>query len=332
MPKSRASSSDSLWLFDPPKVELPQISVSKALGSIRWSYSRRSTLEQCARKYFYEYYGANKRYSKHDETRKSKLRFLKKLVSRHELAGQIVHRTMANYFRYSRQAAPNVKEMQKDADKQFAKALEDSRAFINGNSTSSDYSTLTVLLEFYYRRKDAEDGCIEVRDRMLSSLFAFATSSSYREARVEGSKPGASIERRFKRLNGFQCSVEGVIDLSYIIDNVIVVIDWKTGLPSSGSDDSLQLLTYAFWASEQFSYLPKSVVILKGYLSSGELIPFQATKDILASARARILQDAERMLSMDSYGRSDQESAFTPCGQQKICALCPYLEMCQRQG
>ena len=77
------------FLFDLPE--------SQGSNFTEWSYSRRSTLEQCARKYYYQYYGANQRTAKNDP-QKEKLRFLKKLQNRHLRSGEILHFVIRAYL------------------------------------------------------------------------------------------------------------------------------------------------------------------------------------------------------------------------------------------
>src|SRR5574337_1300777 len=90
-----------LTLFD-KSVEPDERPWQEALPTISWSYSRRLVLEQCVRKYYYQYYGANKR-TAHEETHKVALHTLKQLQNRHERAGKILHIGIRNYLRSKQQ-------------------------------------------------------------------------------------------------------------------------------------------------------------------------------------------------------------------------------------
>jgi hypothetical protein len=48
-------------------------------------------------------------------------------------------------------------------------------------------------------------------------------------------------------------------------------------------------------------------------------------------AEARVLQDLEAMVGLDPYGREAVAAAFTPCGQRRVCSLCPYQEFCPKE-
>ncbi|NJO93346.1 MAG: hypothetical protein HC820_01380 [Hydrococcus sp. RM1_1_31] len=66
-------------------------------SQIKWSYSRRNILEQCSRKYYYQYYGANKNTAK-AELNKPKLAILKNLTNRHIVAGLILHNRIRRFI------------------------------------------------------------------------------------------------------------------------------------------------------------------------------------------------------------------------------------------
>jgi hypothetical protein len=71
-------------------------------SGVKWSYSRRSLLEQCPRRYYYEYYGSSKRVAP-TEPQKTLLQSLKRLRNRHSRAGQILHTVIAGFFRRAQQ-------------------------------------------------------------------------------------------------------------------------------------------------------------------------------------------------------------------------------------
>src|SRR5690242_17864400 len=82
---------------DPVSHRVVPVSRQEAISKIEWSYSRRSQLERCARLYYNEYFGANKRNAKTEEA-KDRLHFLKGVQTRYERTGAILHLAIANYF------------------------------------------------------------------------------------------------------------------------------------------------------------------------------------------------------------------------------------------
>ena len=77
----------SLFDDDPPKSP----SLSERVSGVAWSYSKRSMFEQCPLRYYYHYYGANKRLAK-QEMRKQTLHFIKsRVTTRYLLSGKVLH-------------------------------------------------------------------------------------------------------------------------------------------------------------------------------------------------------------------------------------------------
>ncbi len=68
--------------------------------------------------------------------------------------------------------------------------------------------------------------------------------------------------------------------------------------------------------------------IYKVHLPADEVVQFSVNERVLANARARIMQDAERMAAVHDYGQRGIEEAFTPCAKPKVCALCPFQAIC----
>jgi hypothetical protein len=66
--------------------------------------------------------------------------------------------------------------------------------------------------------------------------------------------------------------------------------------------------------------VPSDVALYKAYMASGALTGSQLTESVVARGQGRIVQDTERMLAMDRYGRAGQAEAFSPCAQPAVCA------------
>lgn len=83
--------------------EAKSVSTEEKLD-LEWSYSRRSALEQCPRRYYYHYYGASARKAK-SEPQKETLRVLKGLSNRHLRTGQLLHLAIGIYFKKLQEGA-----------------------------------------------------------------------------------------------------------------------------------------------------------------------------------------------------------------------------------
>ncbi len=299
----------------------------ESVAGITWSYSRRGVFEQCARRYYYEYFGAATRKALGDPD-KVALRPLKTLANRHERAGAILHLGIATYFRRAQRADP----MGADGLISWARSLlrrdiEYSAAHPDGAAAAPGPYPPVLLREYSYELPNADMLLMEAEERLVDTLQAFTDSPMFEAVRLSGMRLGALIEHHL-RLPGLPCKVDGRLDLAFADAGQITVVDWKLGVGDGSGNDSLQLATYALWAVDHFGVPPESVRIAKAFLGSGEMVDFSVTARVLAAARIRIIQDAERMRALQAYGENGIAEAFTPCARPSVCASCPYQRVC----
>ncbi len=311
-----------LWPASPGGVERRNL-----LAKVRWSYSRRTALEQCPRRYYYEYYGASARLASGDGD-KATLRRLKALQNRHERAGTIVHLVISTYFRKAQSGEVwEPDRLCKWALGIFRKDWAYSRADPDGVSQPREHFPPVLLHEYYYRHSNAAAVCSETENRLAEAIHTFATSPRFAEFRVAGVVPGSLVEYRVT-LQGLPCNVEGKLDLAYATASGGVIVDWKLGVSSDKGIDSLQLGTYALCGSHHFAAAPERISVYKAFLTSEEAVQFPVDDGVLANCRSRILQDAERMAAMQGYGERGIVEAFAPHATAAVCSMCPFKQVC----
>lgn len=300
--------------------------VGEPLNKVAWSYSKRSTLEQCARRYYYEYFGANKKTAK-GEKAKDTLHFLKGVQNRYERAGAILHLVIRVY--YQKAQAGNIWSLSRTigwARDLFRADVKHSRQHPDGSFIPQVPFPPTLLREYYYQLPDSDVLCSQTEDKLIQSLQTFF-DDQFEEFRVCGASKDAVIEGKLS-LSDFPCKVSGQVDLAYKNGSIVKVIDWKLGGEEGTGDDSLQLAVYGLWALNHFKCLESGLQVMKVHLSSGEISPFRADAEVLGSARTRIIQDAERIAVMNYYGSLARIEAFSPCLYPSICRLCSFEKVC----
>lgn len=297
------------------------------VAKVTWSYSRRGTLDQCPRRYYYEYFGSAVRKAK-AEPQKQMLQQMKKLQNRYQRAGNLLHLAIATFFRRAQTGMP-MTENQLVSWVSFL--LQRDRAYSasdpKGLTPSQEKYPPVLLREYYYQQPDAEQLFIDTEQRLQNAVHTFANASSFTEFRNHGIQRTALIEQRL-RIPGLACKVDGRLDLAYHEYEYVTIIDWKLGYHDGSGDESLQLAAYALWAIDHFKTNSDNIRISKVYLGNEVVENFSLTPSILLEARARIVQDAERMSALDSYGEQGIVEAFTPYAQPAVCNLCPFQQAC----
>lgn len=297
------------------------------LEKTTWSYSRRSLLAQCPRKYYYEYYGANK-LTAVNEPQKEQLRFLKTLQNRYERTGALLHFIIRHYFKKAQQGEQSPFErLQAWAEQLYQNDIRRSETDPSGNQDYGEEYPPVLLHEFHYQWPEAKQVCVEAGTRMLEGLHTFFHDKTFSHFRYYGSQSGALVEQSIKIPN-VPCKVDGKVDLAYIFNGQVNVIDWKSGNFDGAGDESLQLAAYALWAKSNFDASTDQLRVFKVFLGSGDVVEFPINEALLDSARVRIIQDAETMIELSRYGETGNVEAFTPCEHVGVCALCSYRRAC----
>jgi hypothetical protein len=303
-----------LALFD----NLPVNVAQKA--QIQWSHARRETLEHCARRYYYEYYGAKSRRATADP-KKEDIRFLSSLSNRHLRSGDILHMAIRQFYRNGDSSSS---WLSKWARRIYREDYEYSRSGGGTQSPRGPYPP-KMLVEFYYRQPDAETLYAESEERLVRDLESFLTNPVYASARHWGQQPDAMVEKLISVKTPL-FSAQGKVDLAFPEAGKLTIVDWKTGEAELAAE-SLQLAFYGLWAEAE-GHDVQDISLYYGQLLDGKLQPVVLNKSILPRVRARIVQDLERMLVLDSYGYDAVIEAFPPCRLPKVCLLCPYQRIC----
>jgi|SRR5437879_414378 len=305
--------------------EVPEILAREdAHAGLRLSYSRRESLDQCTRRYFFQYYGR----ALENPELQAKVQFLRGVKNRHLRAGELVHLVIGTYFKKLKQG----KQVFADGLTKWARELfrQDQMYSVhirNGGRAASQAYPPVILDEILNERTGHDGLLVKAEEQLVNSLEQFFKSSAFSDFRMLGTSAGSRVERKFS-LGGFPGPVSGKVDLAAPSEHGATVVDWKIGSASDGGAESLQLAMYGMWAMTEFRVSGENVRVAKAHLVSQEVVEFKADQQAFANARVRILQDFERMAILHGYGKAGEIGAFTPNPQQGVCRLCPFRGMC----
>ena len=316
-------------LFDTGPVLVSEPEAAREHSLIEWSYSRREMFERCLLWYYFHYYGARAGTAK-DEPRKQELRFLKKLSNRHLRAGEIMHLVIRTYLKQLKEG----EEWTLDRLLRWARDIYrgDFLRSVNYQRGARDHdpqSHSVLLAEFYFDIPDAKLLWEGSAARLVKALTNFMTHPGLERFRRGATHPQSLIEETL-RLREEHFHLKGQIDTAYPEGERIVVLDWKLGA-SGGGEDSLQLLSYALVVMKHFTCPPEALDLFKVHLEDGSVSQYTVHGEDIRRAKARIIQDSQRMQAVDHYGRNGIASAFTPCGQPRVCSMCPFQQFCSKE-
>lgn len=316
-------------LFDTGALLASEPKLARQHSRIEWSYSRRELFERCLMWYYFNYYGAKAGTAK-NEPRKKELRFLKSLSNRHLRAGEIMHFVIRTYLKQLKDGQEwTLDRLLRWARDIYNADLRCSVSYQQGRTITDPRSRSKLLAEFYFNLPNAKQLWEESEARLVKGLKNFVTLSELERFRRGALHPQSLIEKTV-RLREEHFSLKGQIDYAYPEGERVIVLDWKLGA-SSGGEDSLQLLSYALVAMKHFACSPEALDLFKVHLEDGGVFPYRVRDEEIRRAKARIIQDSERMQTVDHYGRNGIAGAFTPCGQARVCSLCPFQQFCAKE-
>lgn len=291
------------------------------------SYSKREILEKCLRQYFYQYYASDKR-NPYDDTKKQIIRQLKEMSGCYLLAGEILHSLIATYFRKGYDWG--AQWYFSNAEKRYNKHLSYSREPDNNAHKLKEQYPPKMLLEYYYDNSKAEDVANQAQERLIQALNNFFNKDDFSILRKTLLESQLLIEEKISGLKINDYGIDGKLDVVAIDEtgNKIWIIDWKLGF-QDGEQNSLQLFTYSWWASEKAPFSSSEVKFQRAFLGGG-IIEKECFLDesLLRRGKARLIQDIELMKELDSYGKAGNEKAFSQCQKEKVCAQCKYQQIC----
>ena len=319
----------SFFDLDEPNTAIAKRQEIYPKDNIVWSYSRREALEHCPRKYYYDYYGANSKTAKAEKD-KAILRQAKGLKNRYLRSGEILHLVIRTFFKDSQKGKTwSTNGLVEWAKKIFREDREYSSNSDSREKQSKQKFPPTHLLEYHFQLQYAETLYLEAEKRLIRAISSFVESPELASFHKGATQPDAKIEKKFALQNGI-FRARGQVDLAYSTEDTTVIADWKTG-EAGGAEESLQLAFYGLWAKDAFNRAPEKIQLFRVNLAEGKAKQFFLTNKSLFRAKAKIIQDLERMQMLHPYGVKANAKAFTPCGQPKICILCPFQGICPKE-
>ncbi len=302
---------------------------------LSWSSSRAGTLDACARRYYWEYYGSWLGYDKNSEPGRRRAWLLKKMTRMPMLAGTITHDAIQSWFEHRRDrgAPPEPGAFVDDAVTELRRHYKDSR----DGRWEKNPSKITRLAEHHYEEPRIAEASGEAArygaehaDRIRASLEAFLEMPELEVVRASDPSTWLACEDMTTfPLDGVK--VYAVPDFAYrSADGAVHIWDWKTGSPREG--DAFQLEVYAGYARDYWDADPDRIVGYDAYLKDRQIVEIRPGRAGLERAYDRIKESLEQMRSMhfDAAASTGDPEQFAMVEDTRACAWCNFRELCGR--
>lgn len=302
-----------------------------------WSKSRHEKFRECRRAYWYTYYGSWGGWEAPAGSPARELYVLKKLSTRWQWAGSVVHEAIRRLLERARpggELTPVETLVQRTRDRaraQWAASRE--------KSYWREPSRIVGLVEHEYGEPVTNEEWRRIYDQVIeAALRAFYASPTLEQIRRTPRDAWLTIDQ----LDSW--TFEGskiwmAIDFAYRDgDGRVHVLDWKTG--RERGVDHLQVGTYALYAQRKWGVGADGVVGGLVYLvgdgidgaAPGGRVDVRVDAETLARCEAEMRASigAMRALLVDPARNVAAVEAFPQTDDRERCLRCPYRRPCGR--
>ena len=320
---------------------------------LSWSVSRAGNFATCRRRYYYDYYASWNGWLDDASAERRRAYLLKKMTRMPMLAGDALHRGIAEYFdRRSEGRAMDEGELAAFALSKLRRGYKESRDGLWRNRPSR----YTHLAEHQYAEACIDESTGAAGDygkrfveRIREGTRYFFSAPELARAReaapgsilgVEGRAPGDRRAKGMDTITLFGTKTYAIPDLALELGapqsgeggRQLFVYDWKTGSPRE--QDAFQLGVYVLYAVEKWRAAPEQVTCFDAYLTRGELVSTTFDEAALEPVLARVERSLAQMreLHFDAGPSAGDPAAFPPLEDEASheCANCNYRELCGR--
>ncbi|HET6413911.1 MAG TPA: PD-(D/E)XK nuclease family protein [Anaeromyxobacter sp.] len=299
-----------------------------------WSKSRHERFGECRRAYFYTYYGSWGGWEAEPGTAVRELYVLKKLSSRWQWAGSLVHGTLKRIL-HSARFTGSFWPLEKALDRTHQRARTEWAAS-RDKSYWREPSQIVGLVEHEYGEVVQNGEWKALYEQVIEgSLRAFYRSPTLDRIRGIPREQWLSVDE----LDAWDfegTKVWVAVDFAYRgADGRVCVLDWKTG--KERAVDHMQLGIYALYAQQKWCAAPAEVRCGLVYLApngspGGEEVSVAADPATLAVCQAKMRESivAMRAALADPERNLADEEAFPRLAERDACRRCPFRRPCGR--
>jgi hypothetical protein len=246
-----------------------------------WSISRQRKLDQCPRAYFYQYYLGWNGWLDEASTEARVAYRLGKLTSLDALLGQQVDvraRELESDARAGRDL-PSAEDLELRTRGALRQAWTRS---LNGRVAFEQRPSKVTMLRSLYMDHDTQPETDRLNQKAGPSMQGLLATAHWGRLRGRGDEGRVEVPD-FAHFMWSGVKVFAAPDLAYLQDNVLHVVDWKTG--REDDTQATQVLLQMWWALETYSELERAAadgsLEVRGYL---EYVAAGATQPVEAPA------------------------------------------------
>jgi CRISPR/Cas system-associated exonuclease Cas4 (RecB family) len=295
-----------------------------------WSQTRDAIFNECARKYYYQYYASHNGWLRESSEESKAAYRLKQLANLFILFGDALHQLVEKVLRESLEKHELVIAQGKLVN-QLKNYLN--RAFIDSKNVKKWMGApkrSMMLHEMYYEKKLPPNRIATINDRINQCTSNLQNSRSLRELMEADNKIIEIEELNTLIIEGERIYVK--LDVLYHAhqENNWVIVDWKTGQEDEDNED--QLLLYAMFLKQKYDVSYEKMEIRMEYLLTGQCKSFRIDGEKVERMKNKVLKSISQMkklLEDDQKNKPLPIEKFPVLPTRVKCRGCNFRELCK---
>jgi hypothetical protein len=305
--------------------------MAELTNDFTWSKSRHEKFVGCLRAYYYQYYGSWGGWEAPAGSPVRELYVLKKLSSRWQWAGSVVHDALKGVLQRAR-ATGEFRPLE-DLLLRTRQRARAQWASSRDKSYWREASKIAGLVEHEYAEAVPGEEWKRVWDEVIEgSLRAFYASETFERIRRTPRERWLTVDE-LDAWNFEGVKIWVAIDFAHLdADGLVHVLDWKTG--KEREVDHVQVGIYALYAQQKWNAPADSVVGGLVYLSTpgGDRVSVAADAAALDACRDEMRRSISAMREHldDVPGNVARQERFPQLGDRAACRRCSFRRPCGR--
>jgi len=295
-------------------------------NTFSWSVSRDAVFRECARKYYFNYYGYWDGWQRDAPPRTREIYVLKQLKNRSTWVGQTVHDCIARSLQNLSRGVPvlDVEEILSITRNLMRRDYRDSKS----GRYRQNPKQYCGLFEHEYDLEIPDDQWKAAADGAAAYLRTFYGSEHF--AAFQKAQPATFLEiERFSSIHVDGSEIRIKLDCATRERAAIVVWDWKTGKKEADPGLSLQMGCYALYTRDKYRVPIESVLTRRFDLYRGVIHEHRLTEASLEEILAYVRGSIADMTALTDADNRTEEDRFPKVERREVCRHCSFFKVCR---
>ncbi len=287
--------------------------------------------QECQRKYYFHYYYLRADEGELDEITARNVRFLRKLINRYMLMGQVLHQEIDRWVAaFQRGTTLPLSRVLQAAWEEFDVRYKFSfrEHYFYRPEHDPHY---TVLFEHVYKIPITHVALGKMYQMLKKALRNLTLWPGFQRIQLLDANRVVFKEEMLRGTLG-EIPVWLRIDLGYReLNGKIVLIDWKFS-EAPEPKDQLQLAIYGAYAREKFPEV-EAIELANVYLLSGTEKRYWFTDDLFQQTQAVVAQSYQQMQAFENkIAEGLRLKHLPPTFRAEVCQWCNFRKLCFPRG